>query len=118
MYKPLRKWGWTPTWAGLIVFVISGVIHEYLIVTPIGIPPNGLVTLGFILQLPLITFTDTQFVKARPTVGNCLFWVTSCFTGQPMATLIHFLLASSPTVLTLLFRWTVYADNRPVRDEL
>lgn len=112
MYKPFRKLGFSASVAGLSVFVISGVIHEYLIITPIGLRPNGVITLGFILQIPLITFTDSDFVKNRPTLGNCLFWITSCFTGQPLATLIHFLLANSPTVLTLLFRWVVYADNR------
>lgn len=118
LYKPFRVWGMSPSLAGLTVFIISGVIHEYLIITPIGLKPNGMVTLGFVLQLPLISFTDSEYIRNRPWVGNCLFWITSCFTGQPFATLIHFVLASSPTVLGLLFRWIVYADNRPLHDEL
>ena len=108
LYKPLRKAGMSGSTAGLLVFVFSGVIHEYLIITPIGAPWNGSVTLGFILQLPLIILTDTELIKSRPTLGNCMFWITSCFTGQPLAVLIHFIAVSSPTVVPRVFSWIVY----------
>jgi diacylglycerol O-acyltransferase 1 len=107
LYKPLRQFGFKADNAGMIVFIFSGVVHEYLIITPIGVRWNGLVTMGFVLQLPLISFTDSQFIKDRPTFGNCLFWLTSCFTGQPMATLTHFVAASSPTIFWKLLDWLV-----------
>lgn len=114
MYKPLRKSGISSTIAGLIVFVFSGIVHEYLIITPIGIPWNGLVSAGFILQLPLIIFTDTEYVKKRPTLGNCMFWITSCFTGQPLAVLVYFIAVSSPTVLSRVYLWIFYNIDSPI----
>jgi diacylglycerol O-acyltransferase-1 len=117
LYKPFRKLGLNQQNAATIVFIISGIVHEYLIITPIGIPWNGFVTLGFILQLPLISLTDTQFVKDRPTIGNCLFWITSCFTGQPLATLLYFVAASSPTIFTRLIGWA-YEGFLGSHDEL
>ena len=117
MYKPLRKVGITSTTAGLLVFIFSGIVHEYLIITPIGAKWSGLVSSGFILQLPLIMITDTEFVKRRPTLGNCMFWVTSCFTGQPLAVLVHFIQISGPTVLSRVYNWIVY-DVDSIRSEL
>jgi diacylglycerol O-acyltransferase len=104
-YKPMRKSGISAFYAGLLIFVFSGIVHEYLIITPIGVSWSGLVSAAFILQIPLISVTDSIFVKNRPTLGNCLFWIFLCFTGQPLATLIHFVAASSPTVLPRLFQW-------------
>ena len=114
MYKPMRKssLGISGFFAGFLIFVFSGIVHEYLIITPIGVPWSGLVSAAFILQIPLISLTDTKFIKDRPTLGNCLFWITLCFTGQPLATLIHFVAASSPTVLPRLFEWVIYGTDK------
>ena len=111
LYRPLRNIGFNAKNSGLLVFIISGVIHEYLIITPIGVRWNGLVTFGFVSQLPLITLTDSEFVKNRPTLGNCLFWITSCFTGQPLATLTHVVAASSPLIFSKLFSFCVNRDE-------
>lgn len=119
LYRPFRKLGFKPENAGMLVFVISGLIHEYLIITPIGVRWSGLVSLGFVLQLPLISITDSQYIKERPTVGNCLFWITSCFTGQPMATLTHFVAASSPMIFWNLTEWLLWGDSATIiRSEL
>jgi diacylglycerol O-acyltransferase len=119
LYRPFRQHlGLSQTSAAMLVFVISGIIHEYLIITPIGIPWNGFVTLGFILQIPLISLTDTAYVRNRPTIGNCLFWVTSCFTGQPLATLLYFVAASSPTIIFRLAFWLLGRVTGVTRDEL
>jgi len=115
MYKPFRKLGLGQKNSAMLVFLISGIIHEYLIITPIGIPWNGFVTLGFVLQIPLTLLTESEYVKERPTVGNCLFWITSCFTGQPLATLLYFVAASSPTIFSRIFSWAL---ARVVHDEL
>lgn len=115
MYKPLRKSGISPSTAGLVIFILSGVIHEYLIITPIQVGWSGLILLGFVLQIPLISVTDTDLFKKRPTLGNCMFWISWCFTGQPLAVLVYFVVASSPTVVTRLCYWLVYGT---VHDEL
>ncbi len=111
MYKPMRKRGYPGHLAGFLIFLFSGVIHEYLIVTPIGITWTGgfgIVLVGFLLQIPLVSLTDMEFVKQRPTLGNVLFWVSWCFTGQPLAVLVYSVAASSPTVITKLIQWLVY----------
>jgi diacylglycerol O-acyltransferase-1 len=118
MYKPMRKVGIASTTAGLLVFIFSGIVHEYLIITPIGAKWSGLVSSGFILQLPLIMITDTEFVKKRPTLGNCMFWVTSCFTGQPLAVLLHFIQISGPTVLSRVYQWIFFDVVVGIRNEL
>ncbi len=118
MYKPLRRRGFSGHVAGLLIFILSGVVHEYLIVTPIGIDWSGgfgIVLLGFVLQIPLVAVTDTDFVKKRPILGNVMFWVSWCFTGQPLAVLVYFVAASSPTVITNLGRWLFYGI---IHDEL
>lgn len=111
LYKPMRHSGIPGLYAGLLIFVFSGIVHEYLIITPIGVAWSGLVSAAFILQIPLIMLTDTRFVKTHSTLGNCLFWIFLCFTGQPLATLIHFVAASSPTVLPRLLNWVIYGTN-------
>ena len=115
MYKPLRSYGYSPSKAGFLIFIFSGLIHEYLIISPIKVEWNGLVMLGFVLQIPLISLTDTEMFKKRPTLGNCMFWVSWCFTGQPLAVLVYFVSASSPTVVTRLWNWLIYGT---VHDEL
>ena len=118
LYKPMRRKGYSGHLAGFLIFILSGVVHEYLIVTPIGVSWTGgfgIVLLGFVLQIPLVSLTDSEFVKKRPTLGNIMFWVTWCFTGQPLAVLIYFVAASSPTVITKLFSWLLYGS---VHDEL
>ena len=120
MYKPLRRKGVSGHIAGFLIFILSGIVHEYLIVTPIGITWSGgfgIVLLGFVLQIPLVVVTDTELVKNRPILGNVMFWVTWCFTGQPLAVLIYFVAASSPTVITNLARWLFYGISA-AHDEL
>ena len=118
MYKPLRKRNFSGHAAGFLIFIFSGIIHEYLIVTPIGISWTGgfgIVLVGFVLQIPLVSLTDTEYVKNRPTLGNVMFWVSWCFTGQPLAVLVYSVAATSPTVITKLIQWIVHGS---VHDEL
>jgi len=118
MYKPLRKRNFSGHTAGFLIFIFSGIVHEYLIVTPIGISWTGgfgIVLVGFVLQIPLVSLTDTEYVKNRPTLGNVMFWVSWCFTGQPLAVLVYSVAATSPTVITKLIQWIVHGT---AHDEL
>ena len=92
VYGPCRASGLPPIVNALMVFILSGLVHEYIIVIPLHLRMNGVISMAFIVQIPLIMLTDTGFVKARPVLGNCLFWFTNCFTGQPVAILLFFLL--------------------------
>jgi len=92
VYVPCRSLGLSPTLTSILVFVISGLVHEYVIVVPLHLPMTGVVSSAFILQIPLILLTDTDFIQSRKILGNCLFWFSHCFTGQPAAILMFFLL--------------------------
>jgi len=46
-----------------------------------------------IVQLPLVQVTDPlgkmQGINGK-IVGNCIFWVSFCLVGQPLAALLYF----------------------------
>ena len=49
--------------------------------------------MGMVIQLPLIAFT-TPLEKMQGTngklIGNCIFWISFCLVGQPLAALLYF----------------------------
>ena len=101
MYRPLRggvvgvgtfRAAVSRPLAVFTTFLVSGLVHEYLIMVPLRLNWRfcWITTLAFVTQLPLVILTDTEFVKKRPIFGNCLFWLTFCFTGQPVAVLFYF----------------------------
>ncbi|KAF4735295.1 Diacylglycerol O-acyltransferase 1 [Perkinsus olseni] len=92
MYVPARRFGCSQDVAGMLCFVFSGVLHEYVSMIPFGLPFYTLVTQMFISQVPLMVLTDKKFIRDRPNLGSCIFWITFCFTGQPAAMMVFFLL--------------------------
>lgn len=58
IYKPLLKRGVPKIIANQIVFGISALAHEYLVVAPLKIGWTGLVFSAFILQTPLSMVTN------------------------------------------------------------
>lgn len=61
-----------------------------------GVPTHnilGVAFLGMIVQLPMIAVTapleKMKGLNGR-VVGNCLFWVSFCLVGQPLAALLYF----------------------------
>eukprot|EP01065_Artemidia_motanka_P044818 TRINITY_DN643_c0_g4_i3.p1 TRINITY_DN643_c0_g4~~TRINITY_DN643_c0_g4_i3.p1 ORF type:complete len:506 (+),score=161.24 TRINITY_DN643_c0_g4_i3:104-1519(+) len=95
VYRPLRRKGVGKSVVVLVVFLISGALHEFVTVVPLHLGVQVLVTLSFVLQLPLFLITDTEFFKRRPVLGNCMFWFVFCVAGQPVAVLVYFFLACS-----------------------
>ena len=53
----------------------------------------GVAFLGMILQIPLIKGT-LPLERMRGTngkvIGNCIFWISFCLVGQPLAALLYF----------------------------
>ena len=49
--------------------------------------------MGMIVQIPMIFLTlpleKMQSYNSRVT-GNCIFWVSFCLVGQPLAALLYF----------------------------
>ena len=112
IYSPLVGRGWSPNAASAWVFVFSGFLHELAV----GIPTHnilgkpyvnfhifkrvriddyvpGMAFIGMIVQIPLIFATlpleKRQGVNGR-IIGNCIFWISFCLVGQPLAALMYF----------------------------
>lgn len=92
VYAPLVGRGWPPALAQLIVFILSGILHELLV----GIPTHnviGVAFMGMMAQIPLIILTDKlQKIKGLrgKVAGNMIFWFSFCIVGQPLAALAYF----------------------------
>ena len=92
IYSPLIGRGWSQNAASAMVFVFSGFLHELLV----GVPTHnvlGVAFVGMVVQLPLISVTTPlekmQGVNGK-IIGNCIFWVSFCLVGQPLAALLYF----------------------------
>ncbi|MCJ1368602.1 hypothetical protein MMC16_007746 [Acarospora aff. strigata] len=92
IYSPLVGRGWSSYASSAIVFVFSGILHELLV----GVPTHniiGVAFIGMIVQLPLVQVTlplEKMQGKNSKIVGNCIFWVSFCLVGQPLAALLYF----------------------------
>lgn len=92
IYSPLVGRGWSSDAASMCVFVFSGVLHELLV----GVPTHnilGVAFIGMVVQIPLILATvpleKMQGLNGK-ILGNCIFWVSFCLVGQPLAALLYF----------------------------
>ena len=92
IYSPLVARGWSSNAASMWVFVFSGVLHELLV----GVPTHnilGVAFVGMVVQTPLIVATlpleKMQGINGK-ILGNCIFWVSFCLVGQPLAALLYF----------------------------
>ncbi|MCJ1246010.1 hypothetical protein MMC30_003214 [Trapelia coarctata] len=92
IYSPLVGRGWNSDLASAMVFVFSGLLHEVLV----GIPTHniiGVAFLGMVLQIPLIKGTlplERMQGTNGKVIGNCIFWISFCLVGQPLAALLYF----------------------------
>ncbi|PFH38542.1 acyl-CoA:diacylglycerol acyltransferase 1-related enzyme [Besnoitia besnoiti] len=90
--KPLRRARFPKIVATSVVFLISALLHEYMITVPLQLGWTGWVFLGFMAQAPLTYITNLSFFQRNPTLGNCFFWFIFCFSGQPLGILIYWYL--------------------------
>ncbi|KAK9473339.1 MBOAT, membrane-bound O-acyltransferase family-domain-containing protein [Dipodascopsis tothii] len=93
IYVPLVRRGWNATAASVMVFFVSGVLHELCV----GVPTHNIIGAAFasmILQIPLVLATAPlerlkERMPAAGVFGNCVFWA-SFFLGQPLGALLYF----------------------------
>ena len=92
IFSPLVGRGWSAPTASMWVFVFSGVLHELLV----GVPTHnilGVAFIGMVVQIPLILVTlpleKMQGLNGK-IIGNCIFWISFCLVGQPLAALLYF----------------------------
>ncbi|CRG99731.1 diacylglycerol O-acyltransferase, putative [Plasmodium relictum] len=88
--KPLINYGINRKYSMIVVFFISALLHEYLISIPLKLGFSGYIFLAFICQIPLIHLTNNEFFKKHKTIGNSIFWIVFCFTGQPLILFIYY----------------------------
>ncbi|KAL2055388.1 hypothetical protein ABVK25_004196 [Lepraria finkii] len=92
IYSPLVAKGWSSHAASAWVFVFSGLLHELLV----GVPTHnilGVAFIGMVVQIPLIFVTlplEKMEGISGKVLGNCIFWVSFCLVGQPLAALLYF----------------------------
>lgn len=90
--KPLLRRRCPRFLSSLIVFLISALLHEYLVVVPLQLGWTGYVFWAFMGQLPLMYITNLNFFQRYRTLGNSFFWCIFCFTGQPLGILLYWYL--------------------------
>ena len=54
---------------------------------------TGVAFIGMVVQIPMI-YVTMPLEKMNGTngkvIGNCIFWVSFCLVGQPLAALLYF----------------------------
>ena len=54
---------------------------------------TGVAFIGMVVQIPLTAVTQGLEKMQDPTskvLGNCIFWISFCLVGQPVAVLLYF----------------------------
>lgn len=87
IYLPLIECGLTRPQAGIVVFFISAVLHEFLISVPLKMPRMWAFLCMF-GQIPYAAVVNWLFPKGGPWC-NLAVWIT-LIIGQPMAMLFYF----------------------------
>lgn len=103
VYNPLLQHGYSKTTAGIVVFFISAVAHEYLVSVPLGVF-SYVAFLGMLMQAPAIIIQkkiDKLLRLENSELGNASFWVFFCFVGQPLMVSIYYSIyaSSHPEIL-------------------
>lgn len=90
VYYPLRSRHISVTTVQLIIFLLSAIFHEFLILVPTKITQFWSF-IGMMMQFPMILMTS-GYLKSRPdsSFGNFFFWISFCIVGQPMAILLYY----------------------------
>ena len=89
LYHPLRSYGLSVPAAGVIVFFVSAIGHEYVVSGALKIVSYW-AFLAMMAQVPLVMIMELlKGALAGTQVGNIIFWVCFCMVGEPIAVLIY-----------------------------
>ncbi|CAD7701516.1 unnamed protein product [Ostreobium quekettii] len=91
IYAPVRSCGATRLSATFVVFFVSAVAHELMVIVPLKMTrafPHLFV--GIMMQMPLIILTQWMQSKWGERWGNITFWVSFCIVGQPICLLNYY----------------------------
>ncbi len=91
LYNPCLNAGLSKGGAGLVVFVVSALLHE-LIASGAVQAPRIWAFAGMMAQAPAIMITsylDKHILKGSQ-LGNVFFWLFFCILGQPMIIMCYY----------------------------
>lgn len=100
VYKPITGMGFSKFNAGLVVFAISALFHEYLVSVPLQMFRIW-AFLSMMAQPPMAVISRTAEIKLGARWGNLMVW-SSLILGQPLAIMMYYhdyaMLHFKPTV--------------------
>ncbi|XP_047485771.1 diacylglycerol O-acyltransferase 1-like isoform X1 [Penaeus chinensis] len=88
IFVPMVKNKYKKSTASIVVFVLSAVLHEYLVSIPLHMYKIG-VFLGMMVQVPLVyisTWVESRFGQRW---GNMIVWA-SLILGQPLGIMVYY----------------------------
>uniref|UniRef100_A0A2P2I0I6 O-acyltransferase n=1 Tax=Hirondellea gigas TaxID=1518452 RepID=A0A2P2I0I6_9CRUS len=88
LYVPVVSYGYSKTFAELLVFLLSALFHEYLVSVPLQMH-KLFVFLAMLVQIPLIALSAAVANRFGNRWGNVIMWV-SLILGQPLGILVYF----------------------------
>lgn len=91
LYYPAINVGLSRSSAMLVVFFVSALVHEVLVMVPLKLTstfPWSFV--GMMMQVPLIFLSQFLQRNFGDRWGNIIFWVSFCFVGQPICLLYYY----------------------------
>ncbi|KAJ8726372.1 hypothetical protein PYW07_001070 [Mythimna separata] len=88
VYKPITGLGFSKFNAGIVVFAISALFHEYLVSVPLQMFRIW-AFLGMMAQPPLAIISRHAEIRLGPRWGNLMVW-SSLILGQPLAIMMYY----------------------------
>eukprot|EP00088_Acartia_fossae_P058430 TRINITY_DN6847_c0_g1_i29.p1 TRINITY_DN6847_c0_g1~~TRINITY_DN6847_c0_g1_i29.p1 ORF type:complete len:399 (-),score=36.44 TRINITY_DN6847_c0_g1_i29:314-1510(-) len=88
VYKPMLATGFSKSVAMSSVFLLSALLHEYLISVPLRMFHLG-VALGMLAQIPLVHLSRCLEQKFGARIGNMMVW-GSLIIGQPLIIMMYY----------------------------
>ncbi|EGR28876.1 hypothetical protein IMG5_167290 [Ichthyophthirius multifiliis] len=91
-YTPILQKGISKVIANFLVFTLSAILHEWIISGALGIIGYH-AFIAVWIQAPVIIISKqlTKYLKIQNSeLGNCIFWISFIFIGQPTAIFIYY----------------------------
>ncbi|XP_026468476.1 diacylglycerol O-acyltransferase 1 [Ctenocephalides felis] len=88
LYIPIVEFGCGKFTAGIVVFLISALLHEYLVSVPLKTFQIWAFT-GMMAQIPLSFISRFMEINVGPRWGNIVVW-SSIILGQPLAIMMYY----------------------------
>jgi len=92
IYNPIRRKKIPKFIAGLVVWIVSAIFHEYIIsgaLAKIHYSAFFAMMANFPVQIFQELLKNFKLVSDRSTILNVFFWISFCFLGQPLCILLY-----------------------------